>query len=96
VLFEFARGDSSRARALINAYQEAGGPAAVNRRGHFSMLIAQLGHITEIAAADWLEPNLRSPNRADSAGWIGEVLDEPHTRALLETLSRAVSAGATP
>jgi hypothetical protein len=24
--------------------------------------------------------------RADSAAWIGEVLDEPHTRALLETI----------
>jgi hypothetical protein len=26
--------------------------ARVNRRGHFSMLIAQFGHITKIAAAD--------------------------------------------
>ena len=86
VLFEFARTDPGRARTLTNAYREAGGPAAVNRRGHFSMLIAQLGHITEIAATDWLKPNPRSPDRADSAAWIGEVLDEPHTRELLETL----------
>ena len=54
------------------------------------MLIAQLGHITEVAAADWLQPNVRSPDRADSAAWISEVLDEPHTRALLESLLRAV------
>ena len=43
-----------------------GGPEGrprVNRRGHFSMLIAQLGHITEVAATDWLKPNLRSPDR---------------------------------
>ena len=53
------------------------------------MLIAQLGHITEIAATDWLEPNPRSPERADSAAWIGEVLDEPHTRALLGTILEA-------
>ncbi len=90
VLFEFARSDLGRARELVSAYRRAGGPGRVSRRGDFSMLIAQLGHITEVAAADWLEPNVRSPNRADSVAWISEVLDEPHTRALLESLLRAV------
>ena len=90
VLFEFARTDPGRARTLINAYRQAGGPATVNRRGHFSMLIAQLGHITELAATDWLRPNSRSPRRADAAAWIGEVLDEPHTRERLETILAAV------
>lgn len=90
VLFEFGRTDPGRARALADAYREAGGPGTVSRPGHFSMLIAQLGHITEIAATDWLKPNVRSPDRADSAAWISEVLDEPHTRDLLETLLRAV------
>ena len=80
VLFEFARTDPGRARALSDAYREAGGPGTVSRRGHFPMLIAQLGHITEIAATDWLQPNPRSPDRADSAAWISEVFDEPHTR----------------
>ena len=86
VLFEYARGDPGRARTLTNAYRAAGGPGAVTRRGHFSMLIAQLGHITEIAASDWLNPSPRSPDRADSAAWVGEVLDEPHTRELLDAL----------
>nr|WP_275412380.1 phosphotransferase [Actinoplanes abujensis] len=86
VLFEFARTDPGRARALTRAYRDAGGPAQVNRRGHFSMLIAQLGHITEIAAADWLIPHVRSPERTDSAAWIGETLDAPHTRELLDNL----------
>jgi Ser/Thr protein kinase RdoA (MazF antagonist) len=90
VLFEFARGDAGRARALTGAYRDAGGPATVCRRGHFSMLIAQLGHIAETAATDWLEPNQRSPRRADSAAWIAELLDEPHTRELLESVLRAV------
>ncbi len=90
VLFEFARGDPGRARDLVTAYRDAGGPATVSRRGHFSMLIAQLGHITEMAATDWLQPNHRSPDRADSAAWIHEVLDEPHTRGLLESLLRAL------
>ncbi|MDQ3664194.1 MAG: phosphotransferase [Actinomycetota bacterium] len=94
VLFEFARADSGRVRALTNAYREAGGQAAVTRRGHFSMLIAQLGHITEIAATDWLQPNPRSPDRADSAAWVSEVLDDPHTRERLDSLLAAVAGTA--
>lgn len=90
VLFEFARADPDRARALIAAYQRAGGPARVDRRGHFSMLIAQLGHITELAASDWLNPNPRSPQRSDAAAWISETLDEPHTRDLLDSLLKAI------
>ncbi|MFI7542052.1 phosphotransferase enzyme family protein [Actinoplanes sp. NPDC049599] len=90
VLFEFARTDAGRARALAGAYRAAGGPARVDRRGQFSMLIAQLGHIGEIAARDWLEPNARSPRRADSAAWIGEILDDPHSRRSLDALLTAV------
>jgi len=96
VLFEFARTDPGRARALTQAYRQAGGPGAVTRRGHFSMLIAQLGHITQAAAADWLEPNPRSPERADSVAWVSEVLDEPHTRELLETILAATKGSAAP
>jgi Ser/Thr protein kinase RdoA (MazF antagonist) len=96
VLFEFARTDPGRARALTGAYREAGGPATVSRRGHFSMLIAQLGHITETAGTDWLKPNLRSPERTDSAAWISEVLDEPHTRDLLGTLLEAACGDRGP
>jgi len=92
VLFEFARTNLGRARALIRAYSHAGGPGAVHRRGHFSMLIAQLGHIAELAAGDWLRPGDRSPRRSDAEAWIGEILDEPHTRELLDTLLAAVRA----
>jgi aminoglycoside phosphotransferase (APT) family kinase protein len=95
VLFEFSKSDPGRARALTKAYREAGGSAAVSRRGHFSMLIAQLGHINEIAATDWLTPNSRSPERADAAKWIAETLDEPHTRELLDAILEAAS-DATP
>ena len=90
VLFEFGRTDPGRARALTAAYRAAGGPAAVTRRGHFTMLVAQLGHITEVAGLDWLEPNPRSPSRADAEAWISEVFDEPHTRDVLDALLAAV------
>jgi Ser/Thr protein kinase RdoA (MazF antagonist) len=96
VLFEFARSDPGRVRALTGAYREAGGPATVSRRGHFSMLIAQLGHITEIAATDWLHPGVRSRERADSAAWVAEVLDEPHTRDLLGNILIATGDEAAP
>ncbi|GAB4050894.1 phosphotransferase enzyme family protein [Catellatospora paridis] len=92
VLFDFARTDPGRVRALTSAYRQAGGPGVVSRRGHFAMLIAQLGHITEIAATDWLHPNARNRRREDSAAWIGEVLAEPHTRALLDGLLRVDTA----
>jgi len=96
VLFEFGRSDPGRARALMSAYAAAGGPATVTRPGHFSMLIAQLGHITQIAATDWLEPNERNPDRAGAAAWIGETLDEPHTRQVLAALLQAVSDTTRP
>ena len=90
VLFEFGRSDPGRAGALVAAYRDAGGPAEVSGRGHFSMLIAQLGHITATAASDWLEPNLRSPSREVAEEWINEVFDEPHTRDVLDALLAAV------
>jgi aminoglycoside phosphotransferase (APT) family kinase protein len=96
VLFEFARDDVRRARTLYDAYRDAGGPGRLNRRGHFSMLIAQLGHITEIAATDWLQPNPRSPDRAESESWISEVFDDPHTRERLDDLLAAVAAPLGP
>lgn len=96
VLFEFARSDPGRARDLVEAYSEAGGPAGVERREHFTMLIAQLGHITELAACDWLEPNPRSPRREDAEAWISEVFDDPHTRAVLDRLLGAAHGVSEP
>ncbi len=39
------------------------------------------------------EPEPRYPDRADSAAWIGEMLDELHTRELLDALLGAVCGG---
>jgi aminoglycoside phosphotransferase (APT) family kinase protein len=90
VLFEFAAGDPGRSRALYESYLASGGPGRVERPGHFSMLIAQLGHIGEIACRDWLEPNVRSPDRSDSAAWFSEFVDRPHHRAVLQEILDAI------
>ena len=96
VLFEFGRSDPARARALVGAYRAAGGPATVHRRGHFTLLIAQLGHITAAASTDWLHPSPRSPDRAAAHAWVREAIEEPHTRAVLDGLLAAVTGEAEP
>lgn len=91
VMFEFARDDPARLRALRDAYRSSGGPGEVRRRAHFTMLIAQLGHIAETGLSDWLAPNDRSPTREDAAEWVSEVLDDPHTRDRLDRLLEILS-----
>ncbi|MFG1991894.1 phosphotransferase enzyme family protein [Actinoplanes sp. NPDC048988] len=86
VLYEFARTDPGRARALTSAYAAAGGPARLTRTGDFSMLIAQLGHIAALAGERWL----RGDARPDAAAWIGEVLDDFHSRERLQRLLGAI------
>jgi Ser/Thr protein kinase RdoA (MazF antagonist) len=89
VVFEFARTDPVRVRDLLSAYRSVGGTGVLEQRSDFTMLIAQLGHITEIAGRDWLTPNARSPERSGSEAWIREVLDDPHTREVLDGLLEA-------
>lgn len=91
VLFEFTAGSPDRARLLYDAYRNAGGPARVDRPGHFSMLIAELGHIREMACRDWLQPNPRSPERADSAASFAEFVDRPHHREVLLEILDAIT-----
>lgn len=90
VLFEFGRTDPGRARALTQAYAAAGGPGAVTRRADFSMLVAQLGHITYSAAQDWLRPGASPPQRAQSQALVREALDDLHSRVVLDALLAAV------
>jgi thiamine kinase-like enzyme len=88
VLYEFAYGDAARARALHDAYVAAGGPGRVTHRSDFSMAIAQLGHITEMACARWLDggPTPRAHNEAR----VRELTDRPLTRAVIDELLDAV------
>jgi aminoglycoside phosphotransferase (APT) family kinase protein len=90
VLFEFGRGDRGRARAMVDAYAAAGGPAQVSDVRDFSMLIAQLGHISEHAAETWLAAE-DPATRADAAAWVAELIEDPHSRAVLTHLLAAVT-----
>lgn len=90
VVFEFGRGDRRRARALVDAYVAAGGPARITGRDDFSMLIAQLGHIVSYAAEGWLWATDES-ERAEAEEWVRELVDDPHTPPLLDALLAEVT-----
>ena len=86
ILFEFGLGDELRARALYDAYVGAGGPGRLEGAGDFSMLIAQLGHITEHACTRWLQPGASEAERARAADRVGEYTSRPITREAIERL----------
>ncbi|MGI5131359.1 phosphotransferase [Pseudonocardia sp. CA-107938] len=86
VLFEYGRTDPARARALVDAYEAAGGPGRIRGPRQFGMLVAILGHIIELAGRNWLAAAPGSPEQADAEAWIRESLDDPHTRARLHEL----------
>jgi len=89
VLFEYAGADVDRARALIGAYTDAGGPGRIRDRGAFAMVIAQLGHIAEWAIERWLAAH--DPSERDRlAALVREVLDRPLTIAGIDRLIDAV------
>ena len=90
VLFEFGCGDAARVRTLYDAYRDAGGPGTIQRRGDFSMLIAQLGHIGALACRDWLDPAQRH-DRDRHAGRIAEFVSDPVTRDVIDAMLDAVS-----
>ena len=90
VLFEFSRGVPQRARALYDAYIDAGGPGRIERPGNFSMVIAQIAHIGEISCARWLAPSRRA-ERQHNAGRVDEFLTDGITRRMIDGLVAAVS-----
>jgi len=89
VVWEFGRSDPRRARAIHDAYVDAGGPGRVGDESDFSMVIAQLGHIGTRACRDWLEAT-NDAERDFAASWFGEFIDEPLTRETITMILDAV------
>jgi aminoglycoside phosphotransferase (APT) family kinase protein len=90
VLFEFANGDARRAGSLYRAYLGVGGPAQVDRPGHFSMAIAQIHHIAEMDCQAWLAPGSSPAERERRLGRIAEFIERPLTRAVIDDLLDAL------
>jgi aminoglycoside phosphotransferase (APT) family kinase protein len=88
VLFEYGRGRSDRARLLAQTYVENGGPGRVHDPGDFSMLIAQLGHIGEIACQRWLDPS-RADERRRNERRIDEFLSD---RLTIDTIDEILAS----
>ena len=84
VLFEFALGSAERARTLYGSYLEGGGPGRIDRRGNFSMLIAQLGHIGEDACERWLDPSESAVERERQLVRAEEFVALPLTRRVID------------
>jgi aminoglycoside phosphotransferase (APT) family kinase protein len=90
VLFEFGCGQAARARALYDAYRDAGGPGRIERPGNFSMVIAQIAHIGEIGCARWLDP-ARRDEQERNAGRVDEFVTQGITRQMIGDMLDAVT-----
>jgi Ser/Thr protein kinase RdoA (MazF antagonist) len=88
VLVEYAGDNPPRARAIRDAYAQAGGPGRVATPTDFSMAIAQLTHILEEGCRRWLDAGTDA-DRADNEAWVREYLDRPLTREGIEALLEA-------
>lgn len=91
VMFEFWGESPDRARALRDAYVDAGGPGRVDRPGHFSMAIAQLGHIGEIACTTWLDPSEPAVERERTVGRVAGFTQLALTRSTIDSLLDALA-----
>jgi len=92
VVFEFGHGDPDRAGAVYEEYRRAGGPGTVRTRSDFSMTIAQLGHITEMACRIWLDPGTTEDERRRQEWRIAEAVEQPLTIDLIDALLDAVAS----
>ena len=90
VVFELGIRDPSRGGEVYRSYRAAGGPGTVRTRADFSMTIAQLGHILEIACRIWLHPDTTDDERRRQEGRVAEFVDDPLTVAVVDELLDAV------
>lgn len=89
VLFEYGRGDDARTRLVYESYVAGGGSGRVRRPGDFSMVIAQLVHIGEIACRRWLDPTRRYERDRNEAR-IAEFLGDRLTVAMVDRILTAI------
>jgi thiamine kinase-like enzyme len=94
VVFEFGYDDPDRACAVYREYRRGGGPGTLRTRSDFSMTIAQLGHITEMACRIWLDPGTAQAERRRQEARIAEAVEQPLTIGVIDELLDAVG-GAT-
>ena len=71
------------------AYADAGGPGRLTRPGDLTMVIAQTGHIGQIACRRWLA-STTDAERAHNEAWLREFLDEPVTTSTVELILDSV------
>lgn len=90
VLYEFGLDDADRTRALADAYAAAGGPGRVDRFGHFTMVVAEDGHMAQLAASRWLGAR-DEREREQIERWFAEIVDDPETPARLERILDALA-----
>jgi len=90
VVFELGIRDRARGGEVYRSYREAGGPGMVRTRADFSMTIAQLGHILEIACRIWLDPDTSEAERRHQERRVAEFVDDPLTVAVVDDLLAAV------
>jgi aminoglycoside phosphotransferase (APT) family kinase protein len=95
VLFEFGGQDVDRVRALYESYLLNGGPGRIDRRGHFSMVIAQLGHIAEMACQQWLEA-ATADEQERSVRRFAEFASLPMTTGLIDEMIATVASRRRP
>jgi Ser/Thr protein kinase RdoA (MazF antagonist) len=82
VLVEYRADKDGRARAIREAYVEAGGPADVSEPRDFAMVIATLAHIVDEGCRRWLVATTEA-DRADNEAWVREYIDRPLTREVI-------------
>jgi thiamine kinase-like enzyme len=90
VLYEFGDDEAARAADLYAAYLGAGGPGRVTRRGHFSMLVAELAHIMNYACARWIgESDPAERDRLEA--WFREEEVDPVTLDRIDRILQAIA-----
>jgi Ser/Thr protein kinase RdoA (MazF antagonist) len=92
VVFEFWRSDADRAATLLRSYGAAGGPGRLDRPQRFSMVVAQIGHIGQLACRQWLDAGTPA-ERERAEGRVEEFLGPNRLdRATIDALLAAASS----